>query len=119
MAENSLDYFFDVFAAGAGSQLSWALRLGKLRAFVTPNGDRDIDYGMCPISAIATLVEGYYFNAALGWQIGATLLKLSSTASARILAAADGKTNDPNYDPALRARLLRICGLEEETHGAP
>ncbi len=45
---------------------------------------------------------------------GSRQLGLSDEEKVAIFAAADNNTLDDSYDPRLRARLLKACGLKEE-----
>lgn len=99
-----LDTWCTRFAAGAGSQYVWYLsRTGTIRANCGRVGI------MCPLTAESNIETGKFYGAwrALwaGYRQG-----LVQSASEVIMDAAD---NYKGADQALRARLLRICGLME------
>ena len=115
--EKAIDDFLTRFAAGAGPGYHWEL-LGDarvLRARTDPS--QRARASMCPLTAQFTLEEGGLPCPAGYWRLAREALPLTETQASAIVEAADRVEGAATYDPGLRARLLRICGLGENTHG--
>jgi len=110
----ALETWLTRFAAGAGTLLQWHLVLcgtyrrsrWALRASLRPEGG-----ALCPISAQATIEGGTIFTA-FEHSAAAEAQGLSERVHYTLVEAAD---DDVLHDAALRARLLRICRIEEKS----
>lgn len=115
----ALEAFVTRFAAGAGPTYHWSLVDGCLTAALPPPEPLPAEYGdegitavrMCPLSAQATLETGRVLYA---WDYyhAADVLRIDVDTRYAVMSAADRTLNLPDV-LRLRARLLRICGLEE------
>jgi len=109
-----LETWLTRFAAGAGTLFEWHIIdapshlhdacPAQLRAVVYSPIDEDYT-SLCPISAQATLDVGYMYHTA-AWMNAAIRQGLDRIDAAGVTDAAD---EVKGHDPALRARLLRIC----------
>jgi hypothetical protein len=110
-----LETWLTRFAAGAATAFQWRLDAGRI---VAESSEEDpLVYGdMCPISAQATLETGKVYLAEDAPE-ARQQQGLSSAEANALMDAADYRAAHFIGGPSharLRARLLRICHLEEE-----
>lgn len=106
--DQDIENFCVRFSAGAGSTYVWRLDRGCLRACLTHKEQ------MCPLSAQATLEQGKFFPSSdFGAAIDTLALGNGGHTGRQIMCAADRMFMPHDVKLIeLRARLLRICGLE-------
>ncbi len=103
----TLDQWLEHFEKNVAPKHKWEMnRWGVLRTGPEDHPEyKGSQYSFCPLA-----VEDRIYNSDC---LKASKKELSDLDIRRVMYSADRVFGDPEYQPELRKRLLRACGLEE------